>query len=197
MVSNKNLNKKNVERFNKFFISKYDHLVNYCKKYKYDLDYLHIAYEKTLDIIKRNGWKGNNTYYTTYIINTIVNTFLNDQKHSYKKRTSFMIDERNNRSRLDVLFPELFDDTDNDEDYYKGLQYITMRLFNYIQYELKCNEFEISIFKLYYLSKEKMTYKKIQDITGCNKNKITSILRKIKLDLNNNFYNYLKQFENE
>lgn len=197
MVNNKELNKKDVERFNTFFVSKYEHLKNYCNKYRYDLDYLHIAYEKTLDIIQRNGWKGNNSYYTTYLINTIVNTFLNDQKHSYKKRTSFMVDERNNRNRLDVLFPDLIDNSDNDEDYYKGLQYITMRLFNYIQYELECDEFEISIFKLYYLSKEKMTYKKIQDITGCNKNKITSILRKIKLNLNNNFNKYLKQFENE
>lgn len=175
-----------VKKFNKFFNDKYEHLLNYCDRYDYPQDLLHHAYEKTLNKIKKSGWEGSNNYYTTYIINTIVNTYINEKKHSYNKKTDFIIDNED-------YYCDVVDSIDVSEEMYIQNQYIVSKLFKYIQYKLQATEEEVMIFKLYYLSNEKMTYKKINKLTGINKNRITRILKKIKTELNNNFINYLRE----
>lgn len=173
---------KDIEQFNEYFNNNYDHFKDYCERYDYPIDLLHHAYEMMVKKIEKTGFENN--HYATYIIRTICNTHINNKKHSYNKKTDFIPDKKH--------FEVVDDNDDIEEVKYMKNQYIVSKLFKYIQNHLQCTEEEIMVWKLYYLSSEKMTYKKVNEITGINKNRITKILRKIKKELNNNFKQYLE-----
>jgi DNA-directed RNA polymerase specialized sigma24 family protein len=176
-----------LQKFNEFFTSNYNKLLTYCYDYRISADYLHQAYLNTYDKIQKTGWTGNS--YTTYIIRSVVNLDINDKK-SLKNRNVVNIDTENPLA-IENKLEEIKTEDEINELIRQRNEYIVRELFQFLQYHVKCTEIEMMIFKIYYLSKTKMSYVKIKQLTGVNKNRVTIILRKIKKQINENFINYL------
>ena len=171
-----------VEKFDKFFEENYDRLMNVCQGYGIEEDLLHDTYIKLQNFVKKNGYK-NNGYYT-YIVRSLINNHIN-ALNSSNNRYIIYIDKE-----LDFL--NEVDEDEEDKNKYRR-QYITYHLFNYLQNEIKCTEFELHLFKLYYLSSQRMTYKKIKEQYGIDKSKTSLIIKKIKKLLKNDFIVYLNE----
>jgi hypothetical protein len=176
-----------LQKFNEFFTSNYNKLLTYCYDYRISEDYLHQAYLNTYDKIQKTGWTGNS--YTTYIIRSVVNLDINDKK-SLKNRNVVNIDTENQLTIEDKL-EEIKTEDEINELIRQRNEYIVRELFQFLQYHVKCSEIEMMIFKIYYLSKTKMSYVKIKQLTGVNKNRVTLILRKIKKQINTDFITYI------
>lgn len=186
---------ENLKKYDQFIDENYNRLLTYCYNYNIQEDHLHNTYLRIRKRIEQQGFTGDSYY--TYTIRGLVNQNLNEKKSLNYKKIVYIEDICSlngdlNVDKLELILQNYYQYEISNEEKQQIITEIVRKLFHYITFEMKCTEIEIMVFKIYYLSKHKMTYEKITKLTGINKNKITAILRKIKKELNDNFINYLK-----
>jgi RNA polymerase sigma factor (sigma-70 family) len=188
-----------VKQFECFFTTNYDKFSDYCTNYSISADVLHDVYLKIHKRVSMSGFT--DTGRITYVINSLVNTNLNEKKSLKNKNVVYIVDDNSdkieiNLNKIENILQEIDDHEKIKVEEELQAQYIVSKLFKFLQYEIRCSEMELMIFKIYYLSKSKMSYDKISRMTGVNKNRITTIMRKIKEQLKLEFKNYLQHDDN-
>jgi DNA-directed RNA polymerase specialized sigma24 family protein len=173
--------------YNKWFTGHHKELQQYCRKYRIPEDYIGDAYIKVHDRITRSGFT--ETYFKTYLLKTICNLRLNDQKKNNKK---YFVDVAEVSREVEREYERL-DYTDKDDKrYQEDVLYFSRMIFVYImnikQYPAEWQ----TVFRSYYLMPGRVTYKKLHTMTGYNKNHCTKIITTIKKDIRTNFLTWLK-----
>lgn len=184
------------KQFDVFFETNYDKFRTYCKNYSISEDVFHDSFIKIRERVSVSGFK--DTGMITYCINSFVNTNLNTKKLSSNKNTVNIVDNHGeeigiNYNVVENILQDIELENDNILSREQQAQHIVSYLFKFLQHEIKCDDFEMMVFKMYYLSRTKMSYEKISKILGMNKNRITLTIRKIKKQINDEFINYLKK----
>lgn len=179
-----------VKKYNEFFKKNYVLFKKHCIKYNIEEDVLHETYIRVLRHVKKYGFNTrgyNDKGFYYFVLRSVNSEMLNSKNTSYLNRTVYIVDNLC-EDELNSIFE---DDSDDDVNRIKS-QYITRKLFFYLKNKIKISELELAVFKIYYLSKSKMTYKKINEIYGINNNKINTTIRKIKKELRTNFVTWLE-----
>lgn len=177
------------QQFNQFFESNYNHFYRYCTNYSIPEDTLHDTYFNILDRVNTIGFEDKGMI--TYVLRSLKNKHLNDKNTLYNRKTVNITDGSVNDIGDVLLTKEK--EQQKEQEYEEIARETTRDLFWYLNNELKCSELELTLFKVYYLSKEKQTYETLSKNLEINKNKITNILREIKKKLKKDFFEWQKQ----
>lgn len=178
---------KDVDEFDKFFEKNYSKLKHLCESKGIELDILNDSYLKLREFVNQNGFNEEN--YLWYCYRTIVNQNTNYKKSLFYNHLVYI-------ERESPFWENIAEDMSEDANEERR-QFIAYHLFKYLSTEIKCSNFEIYLFKIYYLSKGKMTYSRIRNNYGVSKSTTSRILRKIKKELKEGFPKYLEEKEHE
>ena len=180
---------QDVERFNKWIGINYQMLQKYCKRYCIEEDYISRAYILTYDRIIRSGFT--ESYFNTYVKRVIRNLQINDKK-TVNGRYEIDFTNEDYTVTIENKLQEQ-DDTDRDTQlYHEDVMYLSKKLFEYLMTEGRYNEEWNFVFRSYYLMAGRMTYAKLNVMTGIDKVKCCRIIKTIKKDIRMNFLEWLK-----
>lgn len=177
----------------KTLIDTYDRIfTNNYNKLKYAVsdnqeDLLHQVYIKN-----RKRFENNNVFTaTTNVENQLLNYIslsIHNHNKTVKKQESVINKlELDNEAEIKLLRNEK---QEHDEKIYeKQLQFLIQELFKYV--ERNYSQAEFYIFRVYYLydEKNKMTYKRLSEITGYSMSTVCNIIKTIKKDVKKNLIN--------
>lgn len=181
--------KEDVKKFDTWITANYNDLQKYCKKYRIEEDILNTVYINVRDIIQRSGFT--NTYYQTYVKRAIRNLQINEAK---KNNNKHFIDS-DNEDYTNTIEERLQDNDETEKDtqeYREELMYLSKMIFKFLD-EKFTDEEDKFIFRCYYLMEGRMTYAKLQGMTGFEKSKCTRIIQNFKQEIRQNFLNWLKE----
>ena len=175
--------------FNNWFADNYNVLQKYCKRYKIEEDYLNDVYINVRDRIVRSGYT--QTYFKTYVVRSIRNLRINEMK---KLNGRYEIDyhDEDYTNTIENKLQEQ-DETERDTQQYRDdVMYLSKKLFEYLMQEGRYSEEWNFVFRSYYLMAGRMTYAKLNVMTGIDATKCCRIIKTIKKDIRLNFLQWLK-----
>jgi len=180
-------NTQAVTEFDNWINCNYQDLIKYCKKYRINEDILPQVYLNIRDRIERLGYSGDT--FMTYIKHSITFYRINEAKKNNNKHFIDFQDEDYTISIDNKLLNEDYDEKKTRE-YRENVMYLSKMLFIYLNKKEYPDDWQF-VFRCYYLMEEKMTYSKLRDMTGINKNKCTTIIQTMKKDIKENFQTFL------
>lgn len=175
--------KTDIETFNHWYEDNYCKLSKYCKKYRIPEDTLHDTYLNIHNRIVKSGYT--TTQYMTYIKRSIKNLEINTAK---KNNNKFFIDIdcEDYTNFVEEKLIEV-DDIEKDTQLYREeIMEVSKKIFKYIDKKNYNDEWKF-VFRCYYLMDGRMTYEKLTEMTGLNKNKCTAIIQAMKNDIKQTF----------
>lgn len=177
---------KQVHEFDKWISVNYNQLQCYCDKYHIPNDTLNDVYLNVRGLIQRSGLT--QTFYQTYMKRSISNYEINQKKKGNGKHFVDYTNEDFTKFIEDRLAEN--DDSDRQTQIYREeIMELSKQLFIYLQPRYS-EEWQF-VFRCYYLSVGRFTYKKLTEMTGINKNKCTTIIQTMKKDIRSNFINWV------
>jgi len=178
--------------YDRWFEENYEILQEYCHRFRISEDILNDVYINVKDRITRSGFT--ESYYTTYVKRSIRNLQINEAK---KLNGKYYIEFDNEDYSVTVENQLQFQqETDDDtKQYREEVMFLSKKIFEYLMYEKRVSEESLWVFRCYYLMSGRMTYKKLNVMTGINKNTCTKIIKEIKTDIRTNFLTWLKNDE--
>lgn len=179
--------KEEVNNFNAWYALNYNKIIKWANRNKISIDTVHDSYLKIVERITKVGYTG--TAFTTYVKLSAKNFHINEVK---KDNNIYFVDyeDRDWRITVEGVLQE-FDEVNNDNTLYQNqLMFFSKNLFDYLESQNYSCE-EMFVFKTYYLSKNRFTYKMLTNITGINKNRCTKIITTMKADIKNNLMDYI------
>ena len=180
---------EDVKRYNDWYSGYYKNLINWSKRNHIETDIVHDSYLKVIDRISKNGFVGD--AYITYTKFSIKNYKINLSK---KENNLFFltIDDQDWVTTIENVLLEKDFENDQSLIYQDELLFFSKALFKFLEHK-KYNEEWMFIFKSYYLTPNRFTYKKLTEATGVNKNKCTLIISTMKKDIKENLLNWVKE----
>lgn len=174
--------------YNNVFVSNYSNLVDFAQG---DIDRVHNCYIKVLENITAKPFTG----YTTTGIDTKLIVFT--KTAIYNRWKTEMRLKKNTVTPDDCEFEleeTLLEAQQLNEDnrtHEEQLEYITLKLFEYIKKHF--TESEVYLFTVYYLydKDRRITYEQLSKITGYSVSKCCIIIQKIKSELRKNLIPYI------
>jgi len=186
------MNEDKVNEFDKYFNVNYIKIKRSAKTLmKHSEDYedvLHNVFLTIRDRISRKGFEGNK--YGGYIYISLMNEF-KLAKNKEKKNITLDIDDEVIMNIAEWCILEDENSYQSHLNYVEENEYITKVLFEFIGKNF--NEKECFIFRTYYLSKDKMTYKRLADITKYEYSTLQQMIKEIKKKIRLEFIFYLNQ----
>lgn len=185
---------KQVREFDNWFGDNYVILQKYCKRYRIDEGILNETYLNTKARILRSGYTEN--YYLTYVKRAIHNLNINEKKRLCNRQHVIDYDCTDYTNTIENKLQDIDSEQKDSQVYDEDIMYFSKMLFKYIdsrQYSVE----DKFIFRCYYVMQGRMTYAKLTEMTGVNKNTCTKIIKTFKQDIRINFLNWLKQIEHE
>jgi hypothetical protein len=178
-----------IKVYDTWFGENYKTLQRHCKRYRIPEDMLNDVFLNVRDRIQRSGFT--QQYYTTYVKRALHNLMINEGK---KENGKYYIDFDNEDYEV-TIENKLQDEDDTEKDtrmYREEVMFLSKKIFEYITNEKKYTDEWLFVFRCYFLMNGRMTYKKLNVMTGINKNQCTTIIRTIKGDIRTNFLTWLK-----
>ena len=180
-----------VKRFDNWFGNNYYTLQKYCERYNIEEDILNDVYINVHDRIERSGYT--ESYFMTYVKRSIRNLRINEGK---KNNGKHWIDY-DNEDYATTVETKLREEEETDADtqqYREDVMYFSKMMFKYIENRQYNDEWQF-VFRCYYLMEGRMTYNKLNKMTGLDKSKCTRIIQTIKKDIRQNFLQWLNNGE--
>jgi RNA polymerase sigma factor (sigma-70 family) len=183
-----------LQSFDKFVQHNYPKLLTHAmvvtKNYEDASDLLHNVYIKIKQRIIESGYTTQR--YITYFCTAISNTFFAERK-AKKNRIGYVdIDEC--YLDLEKILEHNDESWQQQEEFHQEKEYLTKMIFKFL--ENKYNDKEIYIFKCYYLFyPERMTYQKLSDQTGVSITYCSKIIKEIKMDIHQNLFKFIKNYD--
>jgi hypothetical protein len=115
----------------------------------------------------------------------------NESKTLRVKDSRVAVVDVQRESIADLANEALIEDLHNKQLYYDQLDIVVKHLFRFVQ--LRYNEKNQFLWKLYYLNPDSNTYKKLATSTGYKQGSVVEIIRTIKQDIKRNFVKWLKK----
>jgi len=177
-----------VRLYNQWFTENYTGLRKYCKKYHIEEDLLNDVYCNIHNRIIRSGFT--ESFYMTYVKRSLRNLQINEGK---KLNGKFYVDIENEdyTNTVENTLQERKEEEEDTLEFRKDMMKLSKNLFYYITNVQKYTDEELFVFRCYYLMQGRMTYKKLNVMTGLDKSKCTRIIKTFKKDIKNNFINWL------
>lgn len=179
-----------VKQFDVYFNTKYKKIkssaVSILKHRDDTDDIIHDVYLKVRDRISRDGYDGDN--FMGYLYRTFQNE-LRLAKNREKKIKHLDIDDENIAFITDWVMLDNEEIKTSTVEYREDILYITKMLFSFLN--LHFSEKEQYLFRTYYLSKQKMTYKDLAKQTKYEYNSCDSIIKDMKKKIRLDFLNWL------
>lgn len=182
-----------VRGFDQFFANKYEKLLMEARSItqhnEYSADIVNDTYLKVRQRIWLSGYTGTN--YHAFVWQSISNEW--KVLCNRKKIRSFIdINDEDDHYRdiehAENVLQDINRDNDHQEEYYQKIEFIVRMLFNYI--ETKYDSKATYLFKFYFI--EGTTYAELAERTGYSQAYISQTIKPMKLELRNNFKQYLK-----
>ena len=188
------MNEDKVKEFDKYFNVNYIKIKRSAKTLmKHSEDYedvLHNVFLTIRDRISRKGFEGNK--YGGYIYISLMNEF-KLSKNKEKKNITLDIDDEVIMNIAEWCMEDYENSYQSHLNYVEENEYITKVLFEFIGKNF--NEKECFIFRTYYLSKDKMTYKRLADITKYEYSTLQQMIKEIKKKIRLEFIFYLNNHD--
>jgi len=188
------MNEDKVKEFDKYFNANYIKIKRSAKTLmKHSEDYedvLHNVFLTIRDRISRKGFEG--TKYGGYIYISLMNEF-KLSKNKEKKNITLDIDDEVIMNIAEWCMEDYENSYQSHLNYVEENEYITKVLFEFIGKNF--NEKECFIFRTYYLSKDKMTYKRLADITKYEYSTLQQMIKEIKKKIRLEFIFYLNNHD--
>ena len=184
-----------ITQFNNFFHNCYPQLVRVSQKidnqlnngnnviHQYDYkDALHTAYMRIAKRLENNIFNGNISGYTSTVIRNVMIDFRKGHRRD-------IMEVEKNEMLLDAILRERQEEIESTAQYQDDIRELSKEIFTYLA--ARYDDKEIFIYRCYATTKGS-TYKKIAAITNYSKSYVGEVVKKIKVDLRNNFIEYLK-----
>jgi RNA polymerase sigma factor (sigma-70 family) len=172
-------NKEKVEMFDKFFSDEYNKIKTSATSilsHRDDTDdIIHNVYLTVRDRIERKGYDGDN--FMGYLFRSFQNE-LRLAKNREKKVKLQDIEHESVQFIADWVMNDTEEDNQDTVVYRQEMLYVSQSLFRFLQ--TRFTEKEQYLFKTYYLSNQKMTYKDLAKQTKYEINTCSSIIKDMK-----------------
>jgi hypothetical protein len=175
--------------FNQWINENYNGLKKYCRRYNIDEDYLNDAFLKVHERILKSGYT--TCQFMTYIKTTINNLKINEHK---KQNGKFYVEIKDDDyiNTIEEKLIEIENDELQVQIYRDELLQFSKMLFKFIMNEKKYDEEWQFVFRCYYIMPGRITYNKLTEMTGFNKNKCTLIIQTMKKDIRKEFITWMR-----
>lgn len=182
------------QEFDDWISCNFNELLKYGKRYKIENDLIIETYLNVKNRILISGYTGNQ--YMTFFKRSLRNLHINEKK---KLNGRYEIDFTNEDFTVTIENKlQEQDDTDRDTQLYReDVMYLSKKLFEYLMTEGRYNEEWNFVFRSYYLMAGRMTYAKLNVMTGIDKVKCCRIIKTIKKDIRTGFLSWLKLQNND
>jgi len=178
------------KEFDNYFVDNYKKIkasATSLLKHRSDVeDVMHNVYLTIRDRIERKGYSGDT--YGGYIYVSLQNEF-KLAKNREKRHREIDISEEHIEYVADWCLQDLQLSEQKDKDLQYKNEFIIQILFEFI--EGNFNEKEFYLFRVYYLSENKMTYEKLAKQTGYQFSSLAQIIKNMKKRIRNEFQPYL------
>jgi hypothetical protein len=174
-------------RFNTWYQSTYPKLLNYSQRNRIPQDVVNDSYLKVIEKIDKTGFVGDT--FMTYCKMSITNMHINNLKKN--KYHHVDVSDINFLKTIEHKLLEDHEDMLDSVQYQEDLLYFSKNLFKYIETRDYSDEWKF-IFRSYFLSEGRFTYRKLTMVTGYNKNLCTKVITTMKRDIKDNLTNWIK-----
>lgn len=181
------------QRFDNWIIANYCTLQKHCKRYRIDEDELNDTYLNVKKRILLSGYTG--SQYMTFMKRSLRNLQINKRK---KLNGRFYVDIEN-EDYINTIENTLqnIDETEKDtQQYREDVLFLSKKIFQYINEKSYNSEWQF-VFRCYFIMNGRMTYAKLTQMTGINKNLNTKIIQTMKNDIRTGFLSWLKKQNKE